>query len=134
MAYTEEQAGKAREYANRVGVKAGSNAADAYATERFVNLSQGELVFILQALADGDAEVWDTLPMPDLSGQWADSLTDLQLVTDALEVAGIDDDKDAEELHAEICTAYDGAFLDTVADLITLYARRAAGLVEDEEE
>ena len=51
--------------------------------------SPGALRAILDGIADGDPAVLDTLPSPDLSGQWADSLTGPMLTADALTAAGL---------------------------------------------
>jgi hypothetical protein len=88
---------------------------------------------ILKGLEDGDPAILDELPFADLSGQWADTLTGPQLVSDAIGAA--DDGSqpmEAFELAAhnwtrdwfsDICDAYENAFSDAVIDAVETRAR-----------
>jgi 2-oxo-4-hydroxy-4-carboxy--5-ureidoimidazoline (OHCU) decarboxylase len=54
---------------------------------------------------------------PDLSGEWADTLTGPMLVSDAMEVAGIDEaDPEADSLFADVTDAYEDAFYEALHD------------------
>lgn len=74
-------------------------------------------VAVRKGLADGDPAILDQLPAPDLSGQWAGTLTGPDLVRDAILASGADGTtmQDAEEYwFTDICDAYDDAFNDAV--------------------
>lgn len=105
-------------YARREGRNAGRNAAEWYVMETFggrvnpphdVENARG----ILRGIEDGDPAVLDTLPYPDLSGEWADTLTGPQLVEDAYYPN--DPDMDA---FTDICDAYETAFSQESEDFI----------------
>jgi hypothetical protein len=62
---------------------------------------------ILAGITDGDPEILDLLPYPDLSGQWVDVTSSRQLLTEIAADAGpiADDDADA------ILNAYEDAYV-----------------------
>jgi len=111
-------------YAAETGRQHGIAAASWY------DVNEENAAAILQGIEDGDPAVLDTFPFPDLSGQWADSLSGPQLVQNAIVNADDWSMTRAEwmaywsdrEADSEICDAYDMAFGDAVTDEI---ARRA---------
>ncbi len=90
------------------------------------NTSDATRAVVLRGIEDGDPAVLDTFPAPDLSGQWADSLTGPQLVADALAagMAGNSGAYDpAGEWHDDIYDAYETAYSEAVEDAIGEAAR-----------
>jgi hypothetical protein len=104
---------------------------------------------LLAGMRDGDPAILDSLPAPDLSGQWAGSLTGPELVRDCIASAGLrhcdgSDDPDPFghapgacnvcdwwDATGTVCDAYEDAFSLAVADEVE---RRAAYMVEPEPE
>ena len=75
---------------------------------------------VLQGLDDGDPEILDGIPAPDLSGQWADGLTPRGL----LDWIGADPDSTrAAEAESDLCDAYEAAFSRAATDAITKHLR-----------
>lgn len=72
---------------------------------------------VLRALEDGDPEVYNWLPAPDLSGQWADEYTPDRLATD---VGWLPEDGTHNNYDwlSELCNAYETAFSDAVETAI----------------
>lgn len=135
MAITIEQADKACEYARAEGAERGRNAAEWYAQDTFggrvTRGADAAARKVLQGIDDGDPEIWDTLPVPDLSGEWADLLNGSQLVSDAVEAAGIDEEtEDVNSLFADVCDAYENAFHDSVVATIARYAKNTLGEID----
>lgn len=64
---------------------------------------------VLRGLDIGDPEVLDQLPGPDLSGQFADTLTGPQLTAEALEAAGVDEEDDSDNLTI-LCDIFEAEF------------------------
>ena len=62
---------------------------------------------VLKLLADGDPGVYDRIPSPDLSGQWAGGMTPRRL---AEEIGATDACERFDWLEDEICTHYEEAF------------------------
>jgi hypothetical protein len=117
-------------YAAEIGREHGTNAASWVFDG---NTSDETYARILAGLDDGDPEILDSLPAPDLSGQWADSLTGPRLIVDALDAAGHSREtvhastygycRESEEWGADICDAYENAFSDAVSDAVETAAR-----------
>tara|TARA_R110000868_G_scaffold27507_1_gene104303 strand:+ start:524 stop:883 length:360 start_codon:yes stop_codon:yes gene_type:complete len=63
------------------------------------------LPYIFTGILDGDPEVLDALPQPDLSGEWADGRTWYSLANEC----GIDPEKDVD-FSLEVCDTYEDAF------------------------
>jgi len=103
-------------YAAETGRQNGIAAASWY------DVNEENAAAILQGIEDGDSAVLDTFPFADLSGQWADSLSGLEIVRDAWESADVPPDDREEDSFTDVCDAYDIAFSDAVTDEI---ARRA---------
>ena len=102
------------------------------------NTTDRTFAWLARGIDDGDPEVLDTLPQPDLSGQWADARTGPQLMAEALRAAGIvhaDGSPfrtpdamghapgtcavcDAWDAFTEVCDAYDLAFGAAVQDAV----------------
>lgn len=98
-----------------IGAEHGRNAASWYFDG---NTERSTYARVLKMLDDGDPEVYDTFPMPGLSGEWADSYTWVHLASD-LEIDEDDPDMD------EICAVYEDGFGVAVADDIERAAREA---------
>ena len=91
----------------------------------------------LQGLEDGDPEILDALPYPDLSGQWADEPAGPQVFADILSDADIYRGPDYEEgeslsdayddIFSETLDAYCDAFTEAARDDIEATARRMTG-------
>lgn len=69
---------------------------------------------ILRGIEDGDPAIYDRLPSPDLSGEWAGSMTGPDLFriacdesTDSLDP---DDPDTFDALFMDVCDAYDTGF------------------------
>lgn len=118
------------EYARSLGAEHGHAAATWYFDG---NTPADAYAPVLRGIEDGDPAILDTLPAPDLSGQWADSLTGPQLVRDALAAADIDlsaDDSVTDDSVAwdnDICDAYEFAFSSAAEDEIARVARYQTG-------
>jgi hypothetical protein len=63
------------------------------------------LPFLMHGYQEGDPEILDCLPHPDLSGEWADGRTWYSLAKDC----GLDPDVD-NDLALEVCDTYEDAF------------------------
>jgi hypothetical protein len=77
----------------------------------------------LEGLTDGDPEVYDRLPAPDLSGQWADGRTAREFAA----AAGFDPEADPDEYQwaeAAAAEAYDLAYMEAVTAAVEAAARR----------
>lgn len=128
MSITDQQAERAISYARDLGTEHGKAAASWYFDG---NTPAETYPRILKGIEDGDPETLDTFPHPDLSGQWADSLTGPDLVRDAIaDATGIyDDSADAwtddpfSILFSDICDAYELAFDTAAQDEIERMAR-----------
>jgi hypothetical protein len=100
--------------AAEIGAEHGENAASWWDQDAIGGRSQGDPVetakLVLQGIDDGDPMVLDSLPAPDLSGEWADGYTPRRLLEDVG-----DNDGDAsfhEGLVDDLCRAYEDAFYD----------------------
>lgn len=95
-------------YARKLGKDAGRAAASWYFDG---NTSDETYRTVARGLEDGDPAILDTLPVADLSGEWADTLTGPQLAKDALESVGVDPEAEPYvDWFADICDAYSEAF------------------------
>lgn len=65
---------------------------------------------ILAGMDEGDPAIQDTLPMPDLSGQWADTTNSTTLVEDITGVDHADWTERIENAVSDLCDAYETAF------------------------
>lgn len=116
-------------YARERGEQDGRNAAGWYSP--FYRDDTNHARRILRGIEDGDPAILTEFPQPDLSGQWADSLTGPELVADALSDAGVNIDSADGERHSDkyvdwfsdICDAYETAFSQAVEDEIARVAR-----------
>lgn len=68
---------------------------------------------VLDGLADCDPEVLDTLPQPDLSGQWADGYTPDRLAEDLVLLA-----REREHLLDGLCDAYECGFRQAAEEVV----------------
>lgn len=69
---------------------------------------------VLAGIEDGDPEILDSLPCPNLSGGWADAMTPARL----LDCLGVDAESVTPEEESEICEAWEMAARDAVGDEI----------------
>lgn len=100
---------RAIEYARELGAQHGRKAAS------WLDIDESNAARILAGITDGDPAIMDILPSPDLSGQWADSLTGPELVSDAWDAAGVSrgtvkGDPTFDAAFSDICDAYEVAF------------------------
>ena len=83
---------------------------------------------ILKGLEDGDPEVLDALPHPDLSGQWADGYTPNQLAEDCeLDEWVKEFGEEADDCVDDLCTAYEEAFQDAAQEEVIRFCKAALG-------
>lgn len=71
------------------------------------NTSRETFVAILAGIDDGDPAILDTLPAPDLSGEWADSRTPRSLAA-ACGLTG--EHPDVLDIVSGLCDEYEQAF------------------------
>jgi hypothetical protein len=108
---------RALAHARELGAEHGSNAASWVFDG---NTSQETYRRILQGIEDGDPEILNSLPAPDLSGQWADEMTADELVKQSLDHAGMLEWAMGGEMFAhvfdELCSTYEDAFITAAHD------------------
>lgn len=106
----------ATKYAHDLGTEHGRAAAS------WVNVDETTAETLRRGMDDGDPAVLDTLPAPDLSGQWADALTGPQLVADAIRAAtehgAIYSEQDANDAFGDLCDTYETAFDDAMTAVV----------------
>jgi hypothetical protein len=112
------------EQARKLGYAAGSNCAEWVAQDSFggrVTSGENESAqSILDAIAEGDPAFWDSVRLPDLSGEYAGDPTPQSLAEDL----GIDSDADGAEWGIdEACTAYEEGVAEGFQDRITELAK-----------
>lgn len=89
------------------------------------NTDPSEYVKMLTMIEDGDPEMWDALPQPDLSGEWADGFSSWDLMKEVgLKELGDDDDYD-------VCEEYEMGYNDAVVDEVSRVCRYHLGLKDD---
>lgn len=112
-------------YAADLGSEHGRNAASWYVQDVTRDDPARVAGKLLRGIEDGDPAVLDGFSFADLSGEWADSLTGPQLVSDAWASAGHDPavNVDIAEGYSDICDAYETAFSSAVEDAIASAAR-----------
>ena len=111
-------AGTPELYAYELGREHGANAASWVSIDDETSARR-----MLDGLQDGDPELLDALPYPDLSGQWADSLTGPTLVLDAMPSHVYSDDERADAF-TDICDAYELGFSDASTEAIETRAHQ----------
>jgi hypothetical protein len=113
------------EKAKELGKDAGTNAAEWFIQETFTKSNQARqnAERLIEGINEVDPMVMDALPVCDLSGEWADSMTPERLW---VEVAGRewDDDSDSSDDLNELVDRYSEAFDDAVIDTVTAAAKR----------
>jgi hypothetical protein len=128
---------RAIQYARERGARDGANAAGWYIQDTIGGRARdprNAARAILAGIENGDAAILDGFPTADLSGEWADTLTGLDLVTAAAEHAGLssetEDEAAFEAFHAfyesafvDICDAYAVVFDEASTDAIETAAR-----------
>lgn len=100
--------------AYRLGEEAGFDAAAWYFDG---SETRADLARIVEMFADGDPEIYDTLPTDTLSGEWAGSYSLADLADDL----GIEQDDDAFD---DLARFYQDGFAVAVADRVEAEARR----------
>lgn len=111
---------KAIDYAGDKGREDGLAAAGWYFDG---NTSEDTCRRVLQGIDDGDPAILDTLPRPDLSGQWADGINGPELYSETCEHAELDPDDQFDSLFDEICTEYEHGFQQASQDEILRVAQ-----------
>lgn len=106
---------EASERATAIGTQHGQNAASWHLPFASADVARR----VLAGIDDGDPEVLDGLPSPDLSGQFADGYTVSELLADA-GLAGIGE---ASELATSLADDYESAFSLAVEDTLAVAAR-----------
>ena len=106
----------------RAAKKAGREAGEAAASWYFDgNTTPETYARVLKGIEDGDPEILDSFPYPNLSGEWAGDPTPRSLADDC----GLEDeDERAEWLISDLCSAWEDAFSTAVHDSIEKEARR----------
>lgn len=147
MESTELQAAgrEALKAAGAAGENDGANQAEWWEQDVLGGRASGDVTGtarrILAGLEDGDPEVYDGLPTPDVAGaeERGEGITDL--VETALRDAGFDpevveeiDAKAYGELLQEAASRYEQAFQDTVTDRVAAACQRALPDAPEEEE
>lgn len=113
MSEASQYAAKALAYARTKGAEDGKAAAT-WVTDG--NTTEATARHLLKGLAEGDPEVMDQLPAPDLSGEWADRITAQDLLEESLAYVGLAFTDISDGLPDELCDAYELAFSETVQD------------------
>lgn len=107
----------------KIGREHGKNAAAWWQQDGIGSRANGDTKkiaeSILNGLADGDPEILDSLPQPDLSGQWVDGYSSKDLHNDL----GFDDDAEIEGFDY-LCDEYETAFRDAAWEAIEKYCRQ----------
>lgn len=106
--------------AAKLGREAGENAAAWWEQDaiggRATSGERDRAELTLKGIEDGDPAVMDSLPFPNLSGQWADDPTPQTLM------AELDCEVEPEE-EPEICEAWEVAASDAVLDSVERMCR-----------
>jgi hypothetical protein len=116
--------------AQKIGSEHGRNAADWWRQDAIGGRVWGDgqrmARDVLQGLEDGDPAVLDSLPGPDLSGQFADGYSSRDLLRDL----GVKDGDASfwEGLTDELFTAYETSYSNAVSDAVEGYCRQALGV------
>jgi hypothetical protein len=94
-----------------LGVGHGANAAEWYAQDAFggrcTRNHKESAARVLEMVEDGDPELWNSINLPNLSGEYADDLTPRTLAIRLCEEERIDHDSVAPEIEDEIASAYE---------------------------
>jgi hypothetical protein len=126
---------KAEQYAHDRGGRDGENAAEWYVQDAFGGRVTSPAAAlhsarrIIVGIGDGDPEVMDALPAPDLSGEWADGTSSRDLIADSISATGVDNLKHArlwlamEQDGEDFCIAYEEGFTDAVGEAVEKAAR-----------
>jgi hypothetical protein len=65
---------------------------------------------VLTGIDDGDPEILDAIPRPDLSGEWADRMTADDLVEGLTGIDRADWTEKIQDARGDLCDAYEDAF------------------------
>jgi hypothetical protein len=99
--------------ARDLGMEHGRNAADWFAQDAFGGRHTGDskaaALRILQQLDDGDPELWDAANVPNLSGEWADSMTTRKLSQYCANEVGYDHDNIDPDTEDRLAGYYEDA-------------------------
>ena len=99
--------------ARELGEEHGRNAADWFAQDAFGGRHTGDSKAaarrILQQLDDGDPELWDAANVPNLSGEWADSMTTRRLSLYCATAVGHDHDNIDPDTEDRLAGYYEDA-------------------------
>lgn len=113
--------------ARDLGDADGKNAAEWFTQDAFGGRHTGDsksaAAEILRQLEDGDPALWDSANVPDLSGQWADSLTARRLALECAEICRADHDAISPEEEDELARYYEDEARDAWAWAVEKAAR-----------
>jgi hypothetical protein len=119
---SEKEIDRIKHQAHLWGVEVGENAAEWYAQDSFggrvTRGAKESARKVLKMLEDGDPEIYDSVRLPDLSGEWAGDPTPQTLA----ENAGLDEENDPEGfITDELCDEWEEGvsegFFDKLANL-----------------
>jgi hypothetical protein len=109
--------------ATRIGGEHGRNAAEWWEQDVIGGRTTGDpkptARRVLDGMRNGDPMILDSLPRPDLSGEWADGYTPANLVEDIefkLDRAHEPDFDKYEDCTDDLCQAYEDVFIEVVWD------------------
>lgn len=107
----------------KIGREHGKNAAAWWQQDGIGSRANGDTKktaeSILAGLENGDPEIMDRLPEPDLSGQWADGYS----AKDLSDELGFDDDAEIDGFDG-LCDEYEMAFRDAAWESIEKYCQQ----------
>lgn len=114
---TEAEWTKMEAKAREIGAEHGNSAAQWWEQDAIGGRTTGDptptATRVLRGIEDGDPEIYDSLPSPDLSGQWADSYTSNSLIEDCASEVDIElGDERLVDGASDLCDAYEEAFRD----------------------
>lgn len=123
---------RAPRVARTIGRIHGRDAAEWWSADTIGGQTLGTAVVarcVLLAFGHNDPEVWDMLPAPDLSGQWADGFTVDQLTRSC----GLDDEPtppaDGDDLYNHPWDDWMGALDDSIAAYEDAFCRAAERVI-----
>ncbi len=120
------------ETARGLGSADAKNAAEWFTQDAFGGRHTGDsksaAAEILRQIEDGDPALWDSANVPDLSGQWAGSLTARRLAIECAESCYADHDAISPEEEDELASNYEDSARDAWAFAVEKAAREC---VED---
>jgi hypothetical protein len=113
--------------AENLGRDHGANAAEWYAQDAFggrcTRDHKANAARVLEMIEDGDPELWDSINLPNLSGEYSGDLTPRTLAEDLCHQCRIDHDNVAPEVEDDLCQAYEDGVSTGFVDRLSEMAR-----------